>query len=363
MKKIMIVDPDGTIDVNPNLIGIVDILCDRGYGVDYYCNPSNEFTHVSWHSSLRFVFLNAKQVIDRYAMVIGIDRDGIIMAANFAAIMNVPYALISYEIAFSSEIGSLNKKSERAACSSISFAVCQDRMRAWHLSRENHIPLEKIIDIPVAPRGVGKRTRSTALHQALSLPAGTKIALAIGGLGWAYTMVDELVESTRMWSKEWALVLNYSHNPVHFSALKARHPCADKVFLSPRSGAPYSELPNVLACADLGIALYKPIFDSNRFDGLNMQHIGMGSGKISTYLQHGVPVLVNEIGEMSDNVVKEGLGICVQGPEEIPSRLNDLDPQTIDTMSAAAIHFFANTLDLNLRGAPLIEAIEKLIRR
>jgi hypothetical protein len=363
MKKIMIVDPDGTIDVNPNLIGIVDILCERGYGVDYYCNHSNEFKHVSWHPSLRFVFLNTRQIIDRYALVIGVDYSGIIMAARFATKINVPYGLISYEIFFSSEIGSLNKKDERAACEGISFAVCQDRVRSSHLSRENRIPLENIIDIPVAPRGVGERRHSTDLHQALGLPLSTRIAMSIGGLQWAWTMVDEIVESTRMWSDDWVLVLNYSHDPGKFSDLQARHPGADKVFLSPRSGAPYADLPQVLACADLGVALYKPIFDSNQFDGLNMQHIGMGSGKIATFLQHGVPVLVNEIGEMSDHVVKEGLGICVRDPEEIPARLHELDPESLDTMSAAATRFFATTLDLDVRVAPLTAAIEKLIGR
>ena len=36
MPHIMIIHPEGNINNNPNLTGIVEILCDQGYKVDIY---------------------------------------------------------------------------------------------------------------------------------------------------------------------------------------------------------------------------------------------------------------------------------------------------------------------------------------
>ena len=36
MKKIMVIHPEGNLNNNPNLAGIVEILCENGYVVDIY---------------------------------------------------------------------------------------------------------------------------------------------------------------------------------------------------------------------------------------------------------------------------------------------------------------------------------------
>ena len=39
----------------------------------------------------------------------------------------------------------------------------------------------------------------------------------------------------------------------------------------------------------------------------NIANIGMSSGKIATYMQYGLPVLINELGEISSHVREQGL--------------------------------------------------------
>ena len=50
----------------------------------------------------------------------------------------------------------------------------------------------------------------------------------------------------------------------------------------------------------------------------------MASGKISTYLQHGLPIVVNAIGEMSGHVRQYELGAVIGKLQDIPrfTRIN-----------------------------------------
>jgi hypothetical protein len=364
MKKIMLVHPVGSLEINPNLIGIVEILCARGYAIDYYCARSGEFRQNYRRSSFRYVFLEGNQVrlADKYDLVIGVDRVGVAMAAKVSAALRVPYGLISYELAFSSEVGSLGKRPEIEACREISFAICQDRVRSQHLADENHIPLEKIIDIPVAAAGTRPRVRSQALHKALGLPSDRKIVLYMGSLAQPWTMVDELVENTRSWNGNWVLVLHYSSMAQKYMELKARHPGTDRVQASPWTDLAYDGLTDVLGSADLGVALYRPVFTDPE-DGLNMEYLGLSSGKTITYFRHALPVVVNDNGIMGDYVENRGLGLRIRVLEDLPAALEKLDDQTLEKWSAECHRFYSDVLDLDKRIVPLLDTIERLIGR
>jgi glycosyltransferase involved in cell wall biosynthesis len=84
----------------------------------------------------------------------------------------------------------------------------------------------------------------------------------------------------------------------------------------------------------------------------------MSSGKISTYLQHGIPVLVNEIGEMADYVRDHALGIVVESPKDIPEKLARFDPETC---RENCYTFFAEKLDLDETITPLLKEIETIL--
>ncbi|MGA9033062.1 MAG: hypothetical protein WB402_11135 [Sulfuricaulis sp.] len=362
MKKIMLVHPVGSLEINPNLIGIVEALCARGYGVDYYCARSREFRQNYQHPSFRYIYLEGNQVhlADRCDLVIGVDRVGVAMAAKVSAALRVPYGLISYELAFSSEVGSLGKRPEIEACRGISFAVCQDRVRSQHLANENHIPLERIIDIPVAAAGTRPRVRSKALHKALGLSSDKKIMLYTGSLAQPWTMVDELVENTRSWGGNWVLVLHYSSMAQKFLELKARHPGADRMLASPWTDLPFDGLMDIMGSADLGVALYRPVFTDPE-DGLNMEYLGLSSGKTITYLRHALPVVVNDHGIMGDYVENRGLGFRIRVLEDLPAALGKLDDQTLEKWSVECHRFYSEVLDLDMRISPLLDTIEGLI--
>ena len=312
MTKIMVLHPEGSLDTNVNLAGLLTIFCEQGWQVHYYGPGVPGVSPVAPHPGVTIVPVadNHVSLIDTYDLIIGIDRDGIIFAASIARHFRVPCGFISYEIDFAAESGAAFKQPEIDACAGISFAVCQGVPRSAELARENHLDPAQIIDIPVAGRGVVRGPRETHLHEALGLPTDLKLALYMGSLAPEWAMVDELIASTREWDDSWMLVLHSRHAmPELVRETQRRHAGASRFRFTPRSGLPWDGLDSLLKSADLGVALYRPhLGNVQGHAGRNLRHLGLSSGKISSYLQHGVPVVVNDIGEISAAVDAERPG-------------------------------------------------------
>lgn len=363
MAKIMVLHPEGSLDTNVNLAGLLTIFCEQGWQVHYYGPGVPGVSPVAPHPGVTIVGVqdNHVSLIDNYDLIIGIDRDGIIFAAAIAKHFRVPCGFISYEIDFAAESGAAFKQPEIDACAGITFAVCQGLERSRQLARENHIHMGKIIDIPVAGRGLKRGPRQSHLHAALGLPVDLKIALYMGSLAPDWAMVDELITSTRDWDDSWLLVLHSRHvMPELVQAIQRRHGVNARYRFTPLSGLPWEGLELLVKSADLGVALYRPALHNVQVhDGLNLRHLGLSSGKISTYLQHGVSILVNDIGEISRAVDSEGLGLHVHTLGELPDRLRGTDRATLESWRDSCYHYFERHLDLDTRVQPLLAVIRK----
>jgi glycosyltransferase involved in cell wall biosynthesis len=381
-KKILIIHPEGNINNNPNLTGIVEILCENNYTVHIYslkrhgiyqqtpCPGSRLFLVESVNTSFteNFLLLNNHTVekgenlafhinkkISHYDLIIGIDR-GIIEAAVIATAKQIPYGLISYEIFFENEAGQKFKAPEQKACRNLAFAVCQDAVRARCLSEENHIALEKIIKIPVAGRFVKKGEKSYYLYDELCIDKQKKIALHIGSTG-QWTMTDELINSAKNWSKDWALVIHSRYGlDLQTKSYYEKYKEQDNLYFSLTPTPHTSQMGKILHSADVGIALYQPV-ENNIWAGNNIKYVGMSSGKIATYLQHGLPVIVNDIGVMSDYVKNEGLGKVIDNSKHMDITCTQMD---LAEWQTNGLNFFKAELDLNVTATELISTISQL---
>ena len=123
--------------------------------------------------------------------------------------------------------------------------------------------------------------------------------------------------------------------------------------MSCRGGLSTDRLGEVLRGADLGIALYKPTFQ-DIYTGKNLEYIGLASGKFSTYLQNGLPVMVDGGGLMADLTLSEGLGVVVEEHSQIPATLSGL---ATEGMRGASRQAFLNHLDARNH----IDAFEQLL--
>ena len=387
MPRIVIIHPEGNLTNNPNLLGLVEILCENGFEVDICSRvragiiqeaptPSSRFfaTDIDDPHDTAVLFppngelsadtlRNISNCFEGCALVIGIDR-GIVEARILASIYGVPFGLISYELLFREETGPEYFSKDIEAAREASFAVCQDEVRSFHLSREYGVTQEKIIQIPVAGRKAVRRERNFILHDQLDIPRSTKLVLYIGGVTSAWSGIDRLIDHADRWPDDWALVLHqryaqYGDAFINYIRSKGN----GRIFLSPFPNLPFEQLGALLDSADLGISLYVPTFREEGFrDGNNLKYIGMASGKIATYLQHGLPILVNEIGEMSDHVRRYGLG-CVTGDiADVASLLAQVDRPELESFRDNALNFFRDRLDLDRTAKPLLEIISRLVQ-
>ena len=382
MKKILIVHPEGNIHNNPNLLGIVNILCESGYFVDVFSTKRDEIfqgeicknskhilfenkhgipLHEGYVSILSLDELNDTTIseflstkIEKYDLIIGVDR-GIIEASIISKIQNIPLGLISYELFFADETCYEFKQEEITACENLSFAVCQDYLRSSKLSEENKIDLSKIINIPVVNRGFDKQNKSYYLHEKLNIPKSKKIAIYTGSLSiWGGT--DYLIQSTKYWDNDWVLVL---HSRYYDPWLidKVKRFASERIYLSEESIDSVDDMDILLNSADLGITFYKPTYES-MYTGKNLEYIGLASGKTFTYLKSNIPVYVNEIGEMSEIINDYNIGFVFNPNEPLVINISDTDLQEMKNNIGTV---YPQKFDLNKLIEPLLTKINNSI--
>ena len=385
MKKILIIHPEGNINNNPNLTGIVEILCENGFRVHVLsprvhgvyqqapCPGSNldlvaNSDMAMFEGLVLFAGKKGEEVekaiayiktsYSDFQLVIGIDR-GIIEADLIARILKIPCGLISYEILFEDETSAQFKKPEIEACQSISFAVCQDPERAELLSIQNRIDSSKMFHIPVAGRTVKPAPRTRYLHQQLNINPNKKIALLVGSVS-EMSRIDFLAESAKHWPNDWVLVFHnrYGINQ-RIQSYVEKYSCIDNIYFSDKPVQNPNDMHKILHSASIGLAFYQS-FPNSIWLGKNIKHLGLASGKISTYMQHGIPVITNDIGIMSDFITKAGLGRVV----DIDRRFSiDFDEKKLRTWQQNCLAFFQEKLDLNRTIIPLLKKIECLTER
>ena len=371
--RILILHPEGNIHNNPNLAGIVDILCDAGCTVEVmsprrqeiYQGPLREgarltLVDIPWRQG-PFIFVNLDQSelnnipatvnsrIAEFDFVFGVDM-GIVEASLIAKVKGIPHGLISYELFFATEAGREFKQWEINACRNLAFAICQDEVRSKLLSEENNIPQDKIINIPVVGRGFRKIEGVDYLRNRFHISAGVKIALYMGSLSdWA--MTGYLAESAVQWPKDWCLVLHNRYRGEHYAQmLNENYRGCSRIIFSTEPFNRQDEMDAFISSADMGISLYKADYNSI-YSGKNLEFVGMASGKTNAYFQHGVPVITNDCGVMGRLVRDNNVGVVV----DATSRLTpDGFASELYRMKASVPGFFRRTLNLDSLMVPVL---------
>ena len=359
MKKILIAHPEGNINNNPNLFAIVELLCDNDYHVDILAKKNNAIDQNSNFDNLRIIFYEDKNdnieclIEEKYSLIVGVDQ-GIIIASELAKKQKIPYCLISYEIMFRDEYKNSLKQKEIEACKDISFSICQDPVRSYFLSRENEIPLSKIFHLPVSGQYIKRYPKSNFLYEELNITKDKKIALFAGSIS-KWSLIEDIAKQTDNWRKDWVLVLHdrYGNKPGFLKPLIKNRP---QVYISQKTYTTPRELDKLICSADVGIGLYKSNF-KRAIEGKNLVFVGLSSGKLFTYLKFGVPVITNEIGQISDMIRDNNCGLVVKNVSEIyPSEI-EKTPNCRSNCSA----LFKKYFDFNKKGSQLLELVSDSI--
>ncbi|ESS66969.1 glycosyl transferase family 2 [Methyloglobulus morosus KoM1] len=371
LKRVLIINSDGNAFNNPSLKCIIDLFLENGYKIDLRYPKSRAPTPS--YPGIRFLpygnLLKAIKlfVIDGlyfwtliylsvyiekfvhykdYDLLIGVDRRGLIEASVLNKITGTPYIFISFEIMFACETSLRYKQVEKNAAQKVSAWLVQDRIRAEQVQIENDLdPANKIL-LPLASAEIGK-TGHNRLRDSLGIPIEKKVAIMIGTLaGW--TMADQVLENVSKWPENWVLIIHHRYGNTYKSlrdSLGSLSPLlGKKIFISDAATQTVDEMGDVLSGVNVGLAFYQPDF-SFRYTGKNVEYLGLSSGKISTYLRYGIPVMVNKIGLYADEIALHRLGIVIGHPSQISDKLNDLCDLDF---SDNARNYFLNSLDFNL---------------
>jgi hypothetical protein len=187
-----------------------------------------------------------------------------------------------------------------------------------------------------------------------------KVAIAIGSVsGWS--MIDRVLKSVAGWPKDWALIVHERYGRTRESLrtelTHVEHLIGQRIFISDSATEMVDDMGSVLSGVSVGLAFYEPDF-MGPYTGKNLEHLGMASGKISTYLRYGVPVILNDIGLYPAEARRFGFGRVVESPEHIAEHLE----RCCDELHRSnARGYFLEKLDFNIHAQELWSRIRDLM--
>jgi hypothetical protein len=371
LQSILIIFPEGNITNNPSLLSIVLLLA-KYYKIYLFCQYEYQSKLVHdriYHHILKdlsdenSIDINEKYIEDNIScnscsLVIGVDQ-GIKLANIISKKNNIPLAYISYEIFFTHEWEPLLKQQEITACKNVDFAICQDSMRSFLLSKENNIPLEKIINIPVAESYNGPYKRSTYLYKKLNIPLDKKIVLYMGYFG-QWSSIESLIYSIKHWPDQWVLVLHPRYG-IDYTVLPFLDKIKDndKIYLSSEPVNTTYDLEKIVCSTELGLVLYD-IDLSSPYSGKNLLFVGLSSGKFAAFMKYKIPVIVNNNTNIADIVLKYNLGYVISNFDDIQSVLLN---NNLSEIKRKCIPFFKKYLDFNLYQKSLLSIVKRTINK
>lgn len=229
-----------------------------------------------------------------YDLILGVDTRGITMGYEYARRFGVPLVYLSFEIFFRDELSfNAEVKQKEQECVASRFAdlvIIQDQWRAQLLATENGLSPEKFEYLPVSPGGSRKVQKSDYLRRHFNLSESQTIVLHSGNFtDWTYA--DELLENVATWPEDFILVVHTQYNPARPSRYiqTIQQSKLPNVVLS-TGRLPPDEYEQLVASADIGLALYKPVPPLIHAQK-NIQTIGLASGKVSFFMKYGLPVI------------------------------------------------------------------------
>ncbi|AEF99616.1 family 2 glycosyl transferase [Methylomonas methanica] len=343
IKRVLLIHTDGNTFNNPTLKCVVDLLLEHQVNVTIrypqnfalmpkmqgvlllpfgkvYAKLKNViFNKLCWGCiSWLSVWFENTFIYDNYDLIIGVDRQGLIEAGFLNRMTSTPFVYFSFEIMFESETSARYKFSERQAAKYAKQWFVQDELRATHLQKENGLNPAKKTIVPLASSGSAE-TSTNRLRDRLGVSPEKKVAIAMGSIS-NWSMAYEIISSVTNWPDDWVLVVHdrYGRTEIELERLgyDVGEIFSEKIYLSNQSTILVDDMAEILAGVSAGLAFYRPDYCCP-YTGKNLEYLGLASGKISTFLRYGIPVIMNEIGSYSDLAKEFGFGLVAEEAADI----------------------------------------------
>jgi hypothetical protein len=130
-----------------------------------------------------------------------------------------------------------------------------------------------------------------------------------------------------------------------------------RAVFSSESVAP-SEYEELVRSADVGLALYG-VRPGSVYGNDNVYHMGLSSGKLSQYLQAGVPVVVTDLPSLRRLTTTYRCGEVVTDPEVTEPAIRRILAD-YESYARNAVECFSRELELTRPFAGLLNALDRL---
>ncbi len=380
-ERIGVVAPGAYLDTVTVLCETIEALAGSGYAVDVFTHTGPDFVpphfrnpkisirvldtlpavsdgHVrksvgrllSERLRARRLVASVERLHTEYLAFIGVDVEGLSLAASLVGDSDIPLVYHSLELLLSAELQSEDerrmKEEELALSRRAAFIVIQDEERAALMSRDNDISLDRFVLLPNAPAGPARRCPSDYWRRRFSLSPDTRVLLHSGSL-WGWTGIDDIVAAAGELPDRWVLVVHSRSDAGSLPRIdRLRALAAPGKVLFSLKPVPRNELDELADGADAGLAFYVPT-PGSRFTQTNIESIGLSSGKIAQYLRAGLPVIVNSTPTIARVVEERGFGVSVSDAAGIPGALERIEGG-YNGYSSRAVDFFNERLDFRL---------------
>jgi glycosyltransferase involved in cell wall biosynthesis len=266
-----------------------------------------------------YTLKNYHLILPRNSIVIGVDTNGSIASLLNFYLFRRQFAYLSLEIYPPKYFGKLARIVKCLECLAYRKAECviiQDEDRFKSLSEfNNYHHHSNVFYVPNSTMSFDDK------HQSLTDSNYLRNMLKLSEKEFPYIIIQAGMIGDEVFSQELAYTFRFINNgsalifhekekrdvqePYIKSLIEIN---SHNLFLS-LDPLPFERIDEVFVSTTIGLAFYRNIDN-------NFAQIAKASGKLSFYLKHGKPVLVNNLESLSTLVEKYKIGIVVQNPSD-----------------------------------------------
>lgn len=344
MKKIAFITP--TFGMTSYVVELAEEIANSNFHVDVYYqdNSYNSFNISKIHDdnlsffpvSIDYKLITIKNyekyfksfweiisnkiiISGKYDLLLGIDKDGLILSSRLSKKFNIPYFYWSLELyekdhkGWNSwmpyEVCEFLCNEESNAYINTSKVIVQEEDRGKYLDKILNFENKNKIYFPVCIKKTCKEKKNYFLYDLCNIPYDKKILLLFGNHRMKDSWIMDIVNSL---SDPWVLVLhglreeetkkNINHNQLFIS---------HKQIIN-------SDIQRLISSSDIGLVHYE---NNSTNDILT----AWSSEKIARYLDCGLPIIAHNVGNFPKFFNKYNCGFSYNFPKEVGELVNKID--------------------------------------
>lgn len=354
----------------PSVYNTAQLLIQAGYDVDLFVPESMRVDcNIEQLRILRFkphkkgivgVFRTLVTKISKYDLLISFQQVEFVVSAALSKVFGIPCIYFCLEISTVDDIKTLRDKiiklMEVALNRRIDFTITQDESRKALIQKAHGLNPKRLYCVPNSYIGE-VREKSQYLRDEFHIPDDRIIILYTGGIErWA---IDEhLIEAVVNWNYNFVLVLHGWSRDGYIKRIRELvndiNKSEIKVYLS-LDCLSTDDYMHLISSANVGLVWYK------RGPTINVQEIGLSSGKFAAFMRCGLPVIVpSYLFELKRLVAVHRIGFSADSEYEINNCVEYI-LESREAFSDNAYQFYSHHLDFEKRFRDVQEKIRILI--